>query len=47
MNSFLSELCAWLDRDRLGKKILLCRSVETGNQLLRMAAAHGIPAVNA
>lgn len=47
MNSFLSELCAWLDRDRLGKKVLLCRSVETGNQLLRMAAAHGTPAVNA
>ena len=46
MNAFLSQLCAWLDRDRLGKKVLLCRSVETGNQLLRMAAAHGTPAVN-
>ena len=47
MNSFLNELCTWLDRDRFGKKVLLCRSVETGNQLLRMAAAHGTPAVNA
>ena len=46
MNGFLRELCAWLDRDRFGKKVLLCRSVETGNQLLRMAAAHGTPAVN-
>ena len=46
MNSFLNELCAWLDRDRLCKKVLLCRSMETGNQLLRMAAAHGTPAVN-
>ena len=46
MNQFLSELCAWLDQDRLGRKVLLCRSVETGNQLLRMAAAHGTPAVN-
>lgn len=46
MNGFLSELCAWLERDRFGKKVLLCRSVETGNQLLRMAAAHGTPAVN-
>ena len=46
MNSFLSELCAWLERDRFGKKVLLCRSVETGNQLLRMAATHGTPAVN-
>jgi len=47
MNLLLSELCAWLGRDRFGKKVLLCRSVETGNQLLRMAAAHGTPAVNA
>ena len=46
MNSFLNELCAWLDRDRFGKKVLLCRSVETGNQLLRMAATHSTPAVN-
>ena len=46
MNGFLSELCAWLDRDRFGKKVLLCRHVGTGNQLLRMAAAHGTPAIN-
>ena len=46
MDQFLSELCGWLDRDRFGKKVLLCRSVETGNQLLRMAASHGTPAVN-
>ncbi len=46
MNAFLKQLCDWLNRDRFGRKILLCRSTETGNQLLRMAASHGTPAVN-
>ena len=46
MNSFLDELCAWLNGNRFGRKILLCKSLQTGNQLLRMASAHGIPAVN-
>lgn len=46
MNIFLQELCAWLDADRLGKKVLFVRNIATGNQLLRMAANHGSPAVN-
>ncbi len=46
MNSFLEELCAWLNSNRFGRKILLCKNLQTGNQLLRMAASHGIPAVN-
>ncbi len=46
MNSFLQELCNWLDADRLGKKVLFVRNMATGNQLLRMAANHGAPAVN-
>lgn len=46
MNRFLSELCAWLDADRLGRKVLFVRNTATGNQLLRMAANHGTPAVN-
>ena len=46
MNSFLQELCAWLDADRLGRKVLFVRNMATGNQLLRMAANHGTPAVN-
>ena len=46
MNAFLQELCAWLDADRLGKKVLFVRNMATGNQLLRMAANHGSPAVN-
>lgn len=46
MNDFLRELCTWLDGNRFGKKILFCRSIATGNQLLRMAASCGIPVVN-
>lgn len=46
MNQFLQELCAWLNSDRLGKKVLFVRNIATGNQLLRMAANHGTPAVN-
>lgn len=46
MNIFLQELCAWLDADRLGRKVLFVRNIATGNQLLRMAANHGSPAVN-
>lgn len=46
MNRFLKELCDWLDKDRFGKKVLFARNLTTGNQLLRMAAAHGTPAVN-
>lgn len=46
MNTFLQELCNWLDDDRLGKKVLFVRNRTTGNQLLRMAANHGVPAVN-
>ncbi len=46
MNAFLQELCDWLDADRLGKKVLFVKNVATGNQLLRMAANHGSPAVN-
>ena len=46
MNAFLQELCAWLDADRLGRKVLFVRNMATGNQLLRMAANHGSPAVN-
>lgn len=46
MNTFLRELCAWLDSDRFGKKVLFVRNRAIGNQLLRMAANHGVPAVN-
>ena len=46
MNGFLKELCDWLDKDRFGKKVLFARNLTAGNQLLRMAAAHGSPAVN-
>jgi len=46
MNAFLQELCDWLDADRLGKKVLFVRNMAAGNQLLRMAASHGSPAVN-
>ena len=46
MNAFLQELCDWLNVDRLGNKVLFVRNVATGNQLLRMAANHGVPAVN-
>ena len=46
MNQFLSELCTWLDRDRMSRKILFAGSVPAGNRLLRMAACAGTPAVN-
>lgn len=46
MNTFLRELCDWLNADRLGKKVLFVNNTAAGNQLLRMAAAHGCPAVN-
>ncbi len=46
MNAFLLELCDWLSADRLGKKVLFVRNMAVGNQLLRMAANHGVPAVN-
>lgn len=46
MNAFLQELCAWLDADRLGKKVLFVRNMAVGKQLLRMTANYGSPAVN-
>ena len=46
MDGFLEELCTWLNRDRIGRKVLFTRNLTTGRQLLRMAAAHGTPAVN-
>ena len=46
MNGFLRELCSWLNSNRTGRKILFARNLTTGRQLLRMAAAHGTPAVN-
>ena len=46
MNQFLDHLRSWLDADRFASKVLLAHSVTTGNQLLRMAAEAGSPAVN-
>lgn len=46
MNSFLQELCDWFSSNSLGKKVLFVRNIAVGNQLLRMAANHGSPAVN-
>ena len=46
MNGFLQELCDWLNSDRFGRKVLFVRNLAVGNQLLRMAADNGIPAVN-
>ena len=46
MNGFLREICGWLDADRLDRKVLFARNIAAGNQLLRMAANHGTPAVN-
>ena len=46
MNAFLQQLCDWLSTDRLSKKVLFIRNIAVGNQLLRMAANHGSPAVN-
>ena len=46
MNHFLNELCAWLKSDVWGRKILFTRNRVAVNQILRMAAAHGAPAVN-
>ena len=46
MRSFLEELCLWLNENRLNRKVLFSKSLTTGNQLLRMAAAHGTPAIN-
>ena len=46
MNDFLIDLCDWLKRDLWGKKVLFIRNRVAGNQVLRMAAAHGTPAVN-
>ena len=46
MNGFLKELCVWLDADRFGPKVLFCAGRPQGQQLLRMAARHGTPAVN-
>ncbi|MDO5435998.1 MAG: PD-(D/E)XK nuclease family protein [Clostridia bacterium] len=46
MNGFLQELTAWLTEYRFEQKVLLARNVTAGNQLLRMAADAGCPAVN-
>ena len=46
MNDFLIDLCEWLKRDLWSKKILFIRNRVAGNQILRMAASHGAPAVN-
>ena len=43
---FLQELCTWQDVDRVGKKNMFVSNMASGNQVLRMAAAHGCPAVN-
>ena len=46
MKVFFQELCNWLSVDRFRKKVLFVRNITVGNQLLRMAANHGSPAVN-
>lgn len=46
MNDFLTDLCEWLKKDLWSRKILFIRNRVAGNQILRMAAAHGAPAVN-
>ncbi len=46
MNDFLIDLCEWLKEDIWSKKILFIRNRVAGNQILRMAASHGAPAVN-
>ena len=46
MNEFLNDLCTWLKANTWRKKILFTRNRVAGNQILRMAAAHGAPAVN-
>lgn len=47
MNDFLYDLCAWLKSGVWGRKVLFARDRVAGNRILRMAAAHGTPAVNA
>ena len=46
MNDFLTDLCDWLKEDVLGRKILFVPNRAAGNQILRRAASHGVPAVN-